>query len=54
MVGVMRICEAAEKEYVVKKLVTSEGTLEWGEHQDLVDSLRADILKSLREPPWRR
>ena len=45
MVGVMRICEAAEKEYAVKTLVTSERTLELGEHQELVDSLRADILK---------
>ena len=33
MVGVMRICEAAEIEYAVKTLVTSEGTLECGEHQ---------------------
>ena len=45
MVGVMRICGAAEKEYAVKTLVTSQGTLEWGEHQELVNSLRADILK---------
>ena len=44
MVGFMRIFEAAENEYAGKTLVTSEGTLEWGEHQELLDSPRADIF----------
>ena len=54
MVGVMRICEAAEKEYAVKTLVTSERILEWGEYQELVDSLRADILKEFTGTALRR
>ena len=49
-----RLNRASEKEYTGKTLVTTEGHLERGGHQDLVDSLRADIDKEFTGQPRRK